>query len=272
MNFNWCYFPLEADGRTNGVLNPVPDFVIQNGDPWLAGNGWFNGDGLNTSLVTPWNTAPLLFDGVALPGDGAYLIGFQAELAGTPVAQETILFCGYNSTGNTDGLRVEYLTNGKIRFTLANRNFTDIVRVTRNPINNSMVNVFCYIDHRPAGVGVDEAYVYSYEDGTDINRPSVDSVGLSALGDIYPQQIDAATALIIGAMQVNGFPQAGTHFSSKIRRLHMMSFGSLPDDVPGNLAELMSELSKASMVPTPAIQQIASLSVPVLSRAFVRYA
>lgn len=270
MSFNWCYFPLEVDGLAQGIHNPLPDFVIQNADPWAASNGWFTGDGLNTSLITPWETAPLLFEGVALPEDGAYLLGFQVELGAAPLTDETILFCGYNSAGNIDGLRVEYSTNGKIRFTLANRNFADSSRETRDNISNSLQNIFCYIDHRPAGIGVDSVYVHAYEDGTDIKATPA-GVALNAMGAIFPQQVNSATALIVGALLQDGAPVSGTYFSSKVRRLHMMRFGALSEDVPSNVAELMGELSRANMIPTAQVLQIAGFGSQALSRTFVQY-
>ncbi len=270
MTFNWCYFPLESNGLANGIQNPLPDFVTQNGDPWAAANNWFNGNGSSTSLITPWTTDSLLFDSVALPRSGGYLIGFQLDLDAAPVANETILSCGYNSSGNTDGLRIEYLTNGKVRFRLQNRNYITVVRDTKVSLSNSLTNIFCYVDHRPAGTGVDAVYVHAYTDATDIKSTSPPST-LRNIGEIYPQQIDSATALIVGAMQIDGSSLAGTYFSGRIRRLHMMNFGSLSDDVIANLAELMGELSKASMIPTAEIQLIAGFPVGVASRSFVEY-
>lgn len=270
MTFNWCYFPLEADELANGIQNPLPDFVIQSGSPWAAGNNWFNGDSFSTSLITPWSTDPLLFDGVALPKSGSYLIGFQLDLGIAPIANETILFCGYNGSGNTDGLRVEYLTTGKVRFKLLNRNSVNVARDTKQILSNGLTNVFCYIDHRPPGIGVDVAYIHTYTDGTDIKSTS-NRLNLHNLGEIYPQQIDSATALIVGAMHVGGSPQAGTYFSGRIRRIHIMNFGPLSDGVIANLAEVMGELSKASMIPTAAIQQIAGFPTGVASRSFVEY-
>ena len=174
--FNWCYFPLEQNGQPGGIQNPLPGFLTVNGSPWYANNGWFNGDGSITSLLAPWNTDPALFDGVALPKDGSYLIGFQLEVgAGSPDPnnRETILFCGYNSAGVYDGIRVGYRSNGVVRFTLQSRSlgFSDVV-IETGDISNSVRNIFCHIDHRPAGTGVNATFTHTYQDGTDVKATS----------------------------------------------------------------------------------------------------
>ncbi|MEZ5543574.1 MAG: hypothetical protein R3F42_16290 [Pseudomonadota bacterium] len=274
MSFNWCYFPLEQHGQAAGIQNPLPDFVTVGGNPWSAGNGWFNGNGLNTSLLTPWSADPALFAGVACPGDASYLIGFQLEVGAVspdPQNRETILYCGYNSAGLFDGIRVGYRTNGVVRFTLQSRSlgYTDVV-VETGDVSNSRRNIFCRIDHRPAGTGVNAAFTHTYRDGTDVQATSSIKT-LSGIGDIAPQQITPATALSVGANQGNGQPVAGSYFLGKIRRLHLMRFGRLAYDEPGNLAELMGELSRAGMVPTPAIQQLMGFGAQAISRAFVQY-
>jgi len=269
MNFNWCYYPLETDGKVAGIQNTLPDFSTQYGNPWLANNGWFNGNGIDTSIITPWESAPALFEGVALPNDGAFLIGFQIKVGALPASHQTILSCGYNAGGNVDGIRIEYRTNGRIRFTFENRNFTDLIRET-DDISNSLKNIFCYIDHRPAGIGVNSANVHTYTDGTDV-KTSPRGVDLSTLGNIYPEQINSAVALIIGALQSNGQPRTGSHFNGKIRRIHMMKFGSMADDTPGNIAEIMNELSLNNMVPTNEIILIAGLPEETIKQDFVRY-
>lgn len=274
MSFNWCYYPLEENAQAAGILNPLPAFTSMYGNPWSAGNGWFNGNGANTCLLTPWSADPALFAGVALPRDGSYLIGFQLEVgAASPDLQnrETILFCGYDSAGIFDGIRVGYRSDGVVRFTLQCRSlgYTDVVIDTGN-VNNSRCNIFCHIDHRPAGTGVNATFTHTYRDGTDIKTTSWIK-DLSVLGDIYPQQITAATALSIGAHQGNGVPIAGTYFLGRVRRLHIMRFGRLAYDEPGNLAELMNEMSLASMIPTPAVQQLMGFGTQAYSRAFVRY-
>ena len=133
-----------------------------------------------------------------------------------------------------------------------------------------MSNIFCHIDHRPAGTGVNATFTHTYEDGTDVKSSSY-IYDLSNLGDIYPQNINSSTAIIVGAHQNNGNPTFGTYFLGKIRRLHIMRFGRLSNDQPGNLAELMNELSKASMVPTQAVQQVMAFNNQTLSRSFVQY-
>ncbi|MCX2981808.1 hypothetical protein EYC98_13160 [Halieaceae bacterium IMCC14734] len=271
MIFNWCYYPLETDGNVNGIQNPLPNFTIQHGNPWEAGNDWFNGNGLDTSIVLPWESNVALFDGLALPDNGAYMLGFQIQLGAAPQSNQTILFCGHVGNGNKDkdGIRVDYRTNGRVRFTFFNKNHTNIIKET-DIVSNSLRNIFCYIDHRPAGIGVDSANVHVYEDGTDVNAtPS--GVSLSSLGSIYPQQVNSATALIIGAYQVNGQPFAGTHYNGKVRRIHIMKFGSLAEDTPSNIAEIMNELSLKNMIPTAAVVQIAGLPLDEITQDFVRY-
>jgi len=274
MNFNWSYFPLEGDGVAGGVQNPLPAFTDQTGLPWTAANSWFNGNGVDTSLITSWAAAPTLFNGVALPDRGSYLIGFQVELgepSSNPVAGgETILFSGYSGPQGIDGLRVAYKQSGVVEFSLSGIAALTLLRSTTN-ISNGLHNIFYYIDHRPVGTGIDAAFVHTYQDGTDIKK-SAYIRRLYNIGGISPREISAATSLAIGAMPLNGSPQSGTHFQGKIRRLHLMKFGEDVNADPSNLAQLMGELSKARMIPTPQIQQLMGFSGTSISRAFVRFA
>jgi len=274
MNFNWCYFPLEVDGTADGVLNPLPAFTEQAGGPWSAGNGWFNGNGVDTSLITSWTTAPGLFAGVALPDRGCYLIGFQIELGDPSLnsvdGSETVLFCGYSGPQGVDGLRVTYKQSGAIEFTLSDTTYLKLKRSTVN-ISNGLHNIFFYIDHRPAGTGTDTAFAHTYRDGSDIKNSSFYRP-LHQAEAITPREISGSTSLSIGAMPSNGSPQTGSYFQGKFRRLHIMKFGEGADSDPSNLAQLMGELSKAHMIPTQQILQLMSFSGTSISRAFVQFA
>jgi hypothetical protein len=242
--------------------------------PWDAGSDWFIGNGTDTSLVTSWTVAPNLFNGVALPDRGSYLIGFQVELGGPSSnvvdGAETILFCGYSGPQGVDGLRVTYRQSGEIEFTLSDTAYLNRSRSTAD-ISNGLHNVFFYVDHRVAGIGIDAAFVHTYQDGTDIKRSSYIRK-LHKAGGIFPREISGATSLAIGAMPSNGTSQPGTYFQGKLRRLHLMKFGEGADDDPSNLAQLMGELSKAQMIPTPQILQLMSFSGASISRTFVRFA
>jgi len=270
MTFNWAYYPLETNGHASGVQNPLPNFEVRNGNPWSSNTGWFVGDGSSTSLFTQWNTAPILFEQLALPNNACYLIGFQVDLGAAPASDETILFCGFNDSNNTDGVQITYKTTGKIRPSLMLRNHSTIFRDTLD-IRNKLRNLFFYIDHRPAGIGIDQMVIHMYENITDIKYTEQKQKDLRGLGGIYPQEFTSSTGIIVGAMHSNGIPIAGTHFSGKIRRLHIMNFGALADDVPSNIAELMGRLSEASMVPTSNILQFMGFPSEVSSYSFVDY-
>lgn len=273
MNFNWAYFPLEINGNSTGIQNSLPNFSTLNGTPWSLNNGWFNGDGNSTSLITPWNDAPNLFSGVALPKDGSHLIGFQIQLDNIPATNQTVFFCGYNKAGNIDGIKCLYTKSGELIFIIQNRNYSTILKAANNAANvsNRLMNIFCHIDHRPVGVGTNLIFIHTYDDGTDVKYTTFEGKDLSTMGDIYPQVIDQATALILGADQKNGTALSGTHFTGRIRRFHLIKFGALANDQPDNLAELMNELSKANMVPTPKITQLMGYPVSVASRSFVKF-
>lgn len=273
MIFNWTYFPLENNGESSGVEKPLPGFSTQYGNPWALNNGWFNGDGSSTSLITHWNESPALFEGVALPRNGSYMIGFQVDLGPAPTSSiQTIFSCGYNKDNITDGVKCLYTKLGEIIFLLKNRNYPTILkRAGTGDMSNQLLNVYCYIDHRPAGIGINSIFTHIYEDGTDTKYTSFKGGDLSVIGDIYPQEFTQATALVVGSDHNNGNPLTKTYFSGRIRRLHIMHFGYIADDEPGNIAELMNELSKANMVATPEIKQLMGFPVNTVARSFVRF-